>query len=394
MVLTASVGVGTGRTALFIFSTGVFTKPIAAEFGWGRGDVQSMLAFATMGVLLGSPIVGQLMGRRTLRSLILASTIAFGVTFALIGPLTVSLVSFYALAFLCSVVGSGTLPVTWSRAIFGWFSVQRGLALGLALMGSGFAAFVLPSYAAWLLTQFGWRIGYIGIGILPLVLSLPLSYFLLKPPPEKTATGARREAERGVSLREAVGGFRFWVIGISFFLASFATGGIVANLVPMMTDRGYDLKTAAWIAGAQGLAVIAGRGVTGYLLDRLWAPALAAVVIVLPIISCLVLGGGVQSTPVMLMSVILVGFAAGAEFDMVAFLTARYFGLKHFGSLYGVLYAFFVSASGFAPGLFGKAFDITHNYTLILNVSAAALVVGAIMVLFLGRYPEGTASAP
>ena len=132
---------------------------------------------------------------------------------------------------------------------------------------------------------------------------------------------------------------------------------------------------------------------TGYLLDRLWGPALAAVVIVLPVISCLVLAGGVQSTPVMLVSVILVGFAAGAEFDMVAFLTARYFGLKHFGSLYGVLYAFFVSASGFAPGLFGKAFDATHNYTLILNASAVALVVGGIMVLFLGRYPVETSAA-
>ncbi len=393
MVLTASVGVGTGRTALFIFSTGIFTKPIGAELGWGRGDVQSMLAFATLGVLLASPIFGQMMDRWKLRPLIISSTIAFGVTFALIGPLTDTLWSFYALAFLCSVVGSGTLPVTWSRAIFDWFSVQRGLALGLALMGSGLAAFILPSYAAWLLTNFGWRMGYVGIGLLPLVLSLPLSYFWLKPPSEKVAALTRREAATGISLRDAVRGFRFWIIGISFFLASFATGGIVANLVPMMTDRGYDLKTAAWIAGAQGLAVIAGRGVTGYLLDKIWGPALAATVIVLPIISCLVLGGGVQSTPVMLGSVILVGFAAGAEFDMVAFLTARYFGLKHFGSLYGVLYAFFVSASGFAPGLFGKAYDITHNYTLILNVSAAALIVGAIMVLFLGRYPVETPAA-
>lgn len=393
MVVTASVGVGTGRTALFIFSTGVVTKSLQEEFGWGRGDVQSMIAVATIGVLLASPIVGQMMNRVRLRPLIMTSTVLIGLTFALIGPLTNSLWTFYGLAFVCSVLGSGTLPVTWSRAIFDWFSVQRGLALGLALMGSGLASFLMPSYAAWLLSDFGWRNVYIGIGLLPLVLSLPLSYFFLKPPPEKIAAAVRREAQSGVMLREAVRGYRFWVIGISFFLASFATGGIVAHLVPMMTDRGYDLKAAAWIAGAQGLAVIAGRGFTGYLLDKIWAPGLAAVVIVLPIVSCLVLAGGVQSTAVMLVSVVLVGFAAGAEFDMVAYLTARYFGLKYFGSLYGVLYAFYVSASGFAPGLFGKAFDATQNYTLILNASAAALVVGGIMVLTLGRYPEGTTPA-
>jgi MFS family permease len=388
LVFAAAVGVGTGRSALMIYSLGVFTKAIAAEFGWGRGEVQSMLAFSTMGVLIGSPLLGTLMDRRGVRSIVLVSTVAFAVTFAMIGPLTNSVITFYALGFVCSIVGAGTLPVTWSRAIFEWFSAQRGFALGLALMGSGFAAFLLPPYAGWLLGQFGWRLGYVGIGLLPLVLSLPLSFFLLKPPPVRAAATKRPEAETGLSLREAVRGFRFWVLGVSFFLASFATGGITAHLVPMMTDRGYDLKTAAWIAGTQGLAVIAGRAVTGYLLDKLWAPALAAVVLVLPTASCFVLAAGVESVPISLAAVILVGFAAGAEFDMVAFLTARYFGLKYFGALYGVLYAFFISASGFAPGIFGRVFDLAGNYTVILNISAFALVAGAGLVLVLGRYPH------
>src|SRR6185503_10726987 len=92
-------------------------------------------------------------------------------------------------------------------------------------------------------------------------------------------------------------------------------------------------------------------------------------------------------------AVILVGFAAGAEFDLVAYLSARYFGMRHFGVIYGVLYAMFVSASGLAPGLFGRVFDATGSYALALHVAAATFIAGALLVLTLGRYPTEFATA-
>ncbi len=387
IILAAAVGVGTGRSPLPIYSLGIFTLPIAAEFGWGRGDIQTVLTFATMGALIGSPLVGALMDRIGVRLVVLVSTVLFGITFGAIGLFTNSLFAFYAISFLSSILGAGTLPVTWSRAILDWFRERRGLALGLALTGTGFAAFLVPPYTTWLVQNVGWRYGYVGLALLPIVLSLPLTWFLLKPAPKRETVTGQKIEETGFTLREAARTYRFWVIGFAFFLASIGTGGIVAHLVPMLTDRGYDLKTAAWVAGAQGLAVIAGRAITGYFLDRVWAPALAAFLVALPAASCLILATDSPSVPLATAAVILNGFAAGAEFDLVAFLAARYFGMRHFGAIYGVLYAIFVSASGVAPGMFGRVFDATGSYAIALHIGAATFIAGALVVLTLGRYP-------
>jgi MFS family permease len=388
IILVAAVGVGTGLSPLPIYSLGVFTKAISADFGWGRGQVQLMLAFFTLGALIGTPIMGAIMDRRGVRPVVLISTLGFGIGMAALGLLTNSLATFYALSFLTALVGPGTSPVAWSRAIFEWFTLRRGLGLGLALTGTGFAAFLIPSYTTWVLGRADWRLGYVALAVLPILISLPLSYRFLRPAPAPATPAEQAQKQSGYRLGEAVRSYRFWIIGIGFFLASLGTGGVATSIVPMLTDRGFDPQRAALVAGAQGLAVVFGRALTGYLLDRLWAPGLAAFVFALPAGACLVLSGTVGEAAIAAGAVALVGFAGGAEFDLIAYLTARYFGMKHFGLVYGVLYSIFVSASGIAPAIFGRAYDITGSYQAILEVAAACFVVGGIMVLTLGRYPD------
>lgn len=387
IIAVAIFGVGLGLSPLPIYSLGVFTKPISEEFGWGRGQVQLMLTFFTIGSLISTPITGFIIDRVGVRRVVLFATAGFALGMALLGLATSSLLTFYGLSMLTALLGAGTGPVAWSRAIFEWFKVRRGLALGLALMGTGLSAFMIPSYATWVLSQSGWRMGYVAMAVLPLLISLPLSYLFLHSPPKVTTPSGRELPEAGVTLKVAASGKRFWILGISFFLASLGTGGVVTSVVPMLTDRGYDMKTAAMVSGFQGLAVVFGRVITGYLLDRVWAPALAAFIFVLPAVACGVLSVGVDSVVIVTACVILVGFAGGAEFDMIAYLASRYFGLRHFGAVYGVLYAIFVSASGFAPAIFGKSYDMTGSYALMLQVGAACFVLGAALLLALGRYP-------
>ncbi|HNR22953.1 MAG TPA: hypothetical protein PKL49_08015, partial [Steroidobacteraceae bacterium] len=87
---------------------------------------------------------------------------------------------------------------------------------------------------------------------------------------------------------------------------------------------------------------------------------------------------------------VLVGFASGAETDLVAFMSARYFGLKHYGRIYGVQYAVFGFASGIAPALFGGMYDRTGSYDAILVIAAIAFGIGAMLMLTMGRYPVFT----
>jgi MFS family permease len=139
--------------------------------------------------------------------------------------------------------------------------------------------------------------------------------------------------------------------------------------------------------GSLGVAVLAGRFITGYLLDRVWVPALAAVELSLPAISCLVLSRGVSHGWLTAAAVFVVGFASGAEFDLIPYCAARYFGMRRFGTIYAAIYTITSSAAGLAPPLFGWAFDKTGSYTLILEATAGCFVAGATVLLLLGPYP-------
>jgi len=87
-------------------------------------------------------------------------------------------------------------------------------------------------------------------------------------------------------------------------------------------------------------------------------------------------------------SMIIIGLAAGAELDLLAFLTSRYFGLKDYGKLYGSLYVFFSIGAGIAPALFGRYFDINGDYIFLLYLVICTSILSGILMLRLGDYPN------
>jgi predicted MFS family arabinose efflux permease len=124
----------------------------------------------------------------------------------------------------------------------------------------------------------------------------------------------------------------------------------------------------------------------GWLLDRFWAPAVALVILASPAISCFLLAQPALSAPAATVSIVLIGFALGVEYDLMAYLVARYFGMRSYTVIYGVLYVFFAIGSGFGPLIFGWSFDRTGSYRLILNISFAMLILCGASLLALGRY--------
>jgi MFS family permease len=153
-----------------------------------------------------------------------------------------------------------------------------------------------------------------------------------------------------------------------------------------MTDAGLSDAAAVSIMGFFGLAIVIGRIFVGLLIDRFWAPAIAACVLVPAGLACFAFQLP-MSYAAFATAAAIVGIATGMEFDLLGFLTARYFGLGHFARIYGRLYAFVALGAGTAPPAFGYAFDATGSYTVPLTLSACLMMLGALCLLALGRYP-------
>ncbi len=391
IVLLAGIGLACGLGAIPIYTSGVLTAKLTVEFSWSKAEVQGIYSWFTLGNLIAAPILGWMVDKRGVRNITLFSIIGMALGMASLGLFTGPLWTFYLIAFLTAIVGVGTVPITWTRLIVDWFDVSRGKALGIALAGTGVSATFLPVYATWLITEFGWRFTYLGLAALPAFIAFPLAYFFLWDRRENIDTGNNNEIkdnfmQKGLKVTEVLYGYRYWVINLAFVIIGLSIAGLISNFVLMLIDRDISLIDGAKIAGVIGPSVIAGRLITGYLVDRFWAPGVALVLLSLPAISCLILATGFGGVGAAMFAAILIGLAAGAEFDLMSFLVSRYFGQRNYGLIYSFLYAVFKISAGIGAPLFGYVKDTYNTYDPILFLSSGLLIGGSMLLLTLGRY--------
>lgn len=403
VLLAALLGTACGSSPLPFQTAGFMMGPIQQEFGWSLKELSfGVTIYGVLGALL-APAFGAMADRFGVRKVALGSLTAFGIAFGAFGLMPPSLLGFYFMWFLIGLVGIGSTPITWSRAVNLWFFRNRGLALGLTLVGTSIAAIVLPPLTVGLIAQFGWRGAYAALALLPLGIALPVGLaFFREPrpderPPELNAVGSDgKVALGGLSLRECMAGRRFWILGASIFLVAFAYGGALVHMPTMLKAKGFEPVQAAGVMSLFGVSIFAGRIITGLLLDRLWAPLVTLPILSLPAVACFLLAGDQISFGLAVACAFMLGFSSGAETDLIAFLAGRYFGMANYGRIYGSLYMVFGIASALSPLAYGWVRDSTGSYDGILFVAAACFVAGALLLLALGRYPplHGFTTAP
>jgi MFS family permease len=192
----------------------------------------------------------------------------------------------------------------------------------------------------------------------------------------------------GLTTRQALAHWRFWLIAVVLLPISFAIAGPIPNMENILHVHGFAHATIVKLTSLIGLSAIAGRLLGGWLLDLIWAPAVCVVILSLPCVSCWLLSGAAIGAQAAALSICLIGFSVGVEYDLLAYLTARYFGLRSYATIYGLLYVFFGVGAGFGPMIFGWAFGQDGSYTAIFRIAFALLAISALCLLALGRYPR------
>ena len=401
VVLASMLGIGLGLSPVPFYTIGMLAPELAREFGWAFGDIMAGLPIMTFAVLVASPIVGLLADRVGVRPIALISVVLFGFSFMAFATNPGDIRFFYANWAIMAVLGAGTLPITWTRAVNNRFEDRKGFALGLSLLGTGVFGFLVKPFTAFVIDAYGWRAAYMAVGALPLILAFPVAWFAFHDVGDRNQSAAdRRESDAlraaatpGLTFSETLRNWRFWVLAIAFVPISFGVGGPIPNMENIVKTAGFSGPDIVSLVSLIGLSVLAGRVVGGWLIDRFWAPGIAFFMLSAPALACWMFAHGDLTYATAAGSIILIGFAAGVEYDLMAFLVARYFGLKSYGAIYGSLYGFFALGAGIGPVVFGRAFDATGNYDGPLMLSAGLLVAGAVLLLLLGRYRTFGATA-
>ena len=392
VLVASAVGVVCGATMLPFNTLGAVIWPLSAETGWGRGDIQLCYFIFAVSSALVYPWIGVLVDRYGARLVVLIGLPCFSLSFAAISLSGDSLIVFYTAWALVGILGAGTAPITFTRAVNAWFVENRGLALAITLFFGGIASAIFQIASTFFVEHYGWRWAFIGLALVPVLIALPLAYVYFHEPGQGEGMELQKKQPKSAisdsGWKVSVYDYRFWMLGIAVLVITFSISGIMLNIKPLLHDKGMSPQSAAYVAATVGITVSIARLLTGYLIDRFWAPGIAFPLLVLPVISCVLLAQENISFFSAIIAGMFIGVATGAETDLIAYLTVRYFGLQNYGKLYGILFSVFILASGVAPYIFGFVFDYMGDYQIVLWSSAVFFILGASLILGMGRYPN------
>lgn len=197
----------------------------------------------------------------------------------------------------------------------------------------------------------------------------------------------------GVTLREGMASPSFLKLASAVIVYSVALSAMTTNSVPILIAQGLDARGAAGIAGVIGIGSIIGRLSGDFLLDRLAANKVAAVSVLIPCISVLLLIAIPGSAQTAILASLILGLSVGTEVDACAYLAARHFGLRSFGALFGAINGLMLFANGLAPMLANLVYDVTRSYNIFLWAVIPACAIAALLFLSMGAYPEQTEEA-
>jgi predicted MFS family arabinose efflux permease len=235
----------------------------------------------------------------------------------------------------------------------------------------------------------GWREAYLCLaGVIIACALVPVLAFVKEPTGANAGGLSLSAALPGISMTEAARDRRFWYMLVSFFFAVVAINGSLVHVVPMLTDRGLSQSEAVKIISSSGIALIIGRLLAGWIIDRIFAPYVAVFFLVCPLVGILILA--LQPPAISpLVGVLLLGLGIGGETDLLSYMVSRYFGLAKFGTIYGWIFTAALVGNAVGSSILGWAFELTHSYSATLVAYSLLLAVAAGLTLVLGpyRYP-------
>jgi predicted MFS family arabinose efflux permease len=386
VVAAASGCVFVSFASLLVYTFSVFLKPLTEEFGWTRESASLAFGIAALTVAACSPPLGLLLDRYPVRRIVLPCLIVFGLAFASLRLMTAHIWHLYAVFFSLGIVGNGTAQFAYSRALTTWFQQRRGTAFAVLMTGGAIGAIAWPPITQALIQTTGWRNAAFVLGVVVLVIGLPLASRVQERPGFVIETHASSGASTAEALRSRI----FWIVVIVLFCSSIGQNGAITHLSALLTDRSVSPGDAALATSALGGAALFGRLLTGWLIDRFFAPRVALVMLLLAALGVLILSVA-RSMSTGMLAASLIGFGMGGEGDVTPWLLAKYFGLRSFSVLYGLTWTAYAIAGAIGPLIMGKAFDASGSYQALLIQIALLMTTSAILMLFVPDYSRAPA---
>ena len=376
-------------------SFGVFFKSIEQEFGWSRALTSSVFSVYMILGSLFAILAGWIADRYSPKIVFMSMGLFSLLGFAVASQANVPWHLFLGYSLLVSA-GTGPAYAVASATATRWFTQRRGLALGIVTSGVGLGSILIAPIAAYLITDYGWRISYLTIGVIAFAVMTPVSLLLRKNPAEvldlprsvqQASVGSNASNKSGEEFRELsaiqiIKDRNFILIFSIWFFWAFCMFMVTTHVVRHAIDLDISPMQAASILSIYGFANIPARIVMGLVSDRLGKKRSALLCAALLAASMLWLA---QSSNLGMLYVFAIAFGAatGGLTPPTAALIGDTFGVRHVGFVFGLLEIGWVLGAALGPALAGYVFDVTGRYYTAFLFGAVAALILLVLVVFL-----------
>ncbi len=376
-----------GSSVLPMMALGLLMLPMTAEFGWSRTAFSGGFTALMLAGAVSAPILGRLVDRIGVRPMIIGGTALVGLIVLALSRQNGTLWQFYA-GF--AVLGfCGSTAIGYAKVISALFTRHRGKALAIFGVESSLAGATAPLIVQSLITHFGWRGMFVGLGLIILAI-VPVQLLFLREPAVHGTAGADGivPPQPGLPLGQVLRTRTFWLIALAAVLAIGPAFGLMPHFVPFLVSRGFSAGEAAGLLSTMTIAMAAGTLVGGVAVDWARGPWIAAPFSALSaiVLALFVVTGGDAGRVALVAGMAALGFAGGAKQPMGSFFQLRFFGLRAYASIVGVQSPFLAIGMGVSPLLVGWYYDTHGSYTAVFLVMALLMAANMLIYLTLGRY--------
>ena len=381
----AALGLAVGYS-LVNYINNIFTPHLLDAFGWRRSQVALVGTAAFLGILT-QPIAGRLADSFGVKNIALIGVCSAPMVFAGFGIMTGALWQFFVLTFLqVLIVGGTTSAVIYTRLVAQSFQNARGVAFAIAASASPIAGAILAPFISLIIDNYGWRTGYfVTAGICAVGGVTALMLIPKRADSGQTVALNANRPSTGYAYIFKSRAFRLIITG--FILCNLSFTLQTQHLKVVLLDNGVSSATGSSAIALFALSVIFGRLLCGVALDRFPAWLVAAIALGLPGIGLALLASGYSNLAFVLPAVLCLGFALGAETDILAYIVGEYFRIEIFSTVLGLLLGGFALSVALGALFLSYTLELTGDYRIFLTISAVSGAVGSGLFLLLGREP-------
>lgn len=373
---------------LVLNCSSLFYVFICEDMGFLRADISTYMTGYFLGTTIVTPIAGFLLSKFDIRKVmaiaicILATSIAVMSTYTEIWQWQLS-------GFLVGSAGSCIFVLPSASMVGNWFVKRRGTVYGIVMACSSISAAIFAPILNHIITDFGWRTGYLFVGAMALIIILPCcTLFRYRPSdigclPYGGNNLAEEQSDKqksGVRTKVAVASLSFWCLFMFAGIASFNHGGVEQHIPGYMVQIGLGTAFGATVVSAQSAGSVADKFIMGWLNDKI---GVQKTTIVELLVIMLGLAGFIFTREPILLILSAVAFGVQDSLMSVSLplLIREIFGNKYYTQIHGLIRAGVGTLGTFSGVFVGWVYDTTGTFEPAFAILIALFAVDILCVV-------------